>query len=120
MQTQFPSAAGSWTVVTLAGDIDLASAPELRSRLADATQDTPARVVLELSELDFIDSTGLGVLVGTLRRVRATGGDIRIAGARAGIERVFSVTGLDRVFGLFESVEAAAVAPLGEAPPAED
>ena len=120
MQTQLPSPAGSWTVVPLSGDIDLASAPALRSRLADATQDAPARVILDLSELDFIDSTGLGVLVGTLRRVRGTGGDIRIAGARAGIERVFSVTGLDRVFGLYESIEDAAVAPLGEASPPED
>ena len=100
-----------WTVLPLAGDIDLSSAPALRAELGGATEVSPARVVLDLSELDFIDSTGLGVLVGALRRVRGGGGDIRLASARSGIERVFVVTGLDRVFRLFPSVEEAAEAP---------
>ncbi|HEY2428824.1 MAG TPA: STAS domain-containing protein [Acidimicrobiales bacterium] len=111
METQL-----SWTVLPLEGDIDLASAPALRARLAEATQDPPARVVLDMSQLDFIDSTGLGVLVGTLRRVRGGGGDVRIGGARPGIERVFSVTGLDRVFHLFPTVDEAVTIPLGEEP----
>ena len=115
MQTQLPSPTGSWIVMPLTGDVDLASAPALRTRLVEATSDAPAHVILDLTRLDFIDSTGLGVLVGTLRRVRGGGGEMRIAGAPPGIERVFSVTGLDRVFQLASSVEEAAGEPLPEA-----
>ncbi len=95
-----------WVVIPLRGDADLAAAPALRRQLAQVAS-VPAWVVLDLSGLDFIDSTGLGVLVGMLRRVRAGGGDVRIAGARPGIERVFSVTGLDQLFSLYPTVEAA-------------
>ena len=97
----------SWTVITLSGDVDLASAPALRQQLADASEVAPSFLIIDLSGLDFIDSTGLGVLVGTLRRVRATGGDVRLAGASTSTARVFSVTGLDRVFGLYPTVDAA-------------
>ncbi len=97
---------GSWVVLRLEGDADLAAAPALRQQLAEVDR-SPAWVVLDLAGLDFIDSTGLGVLVGMLRRVRAGGGDVRIAAARPGIERVFAVTGLDQLFSLFRSVEDA-------------
>jgi anti-sigma B factor antagonist len=106
----------TWAVVPLSGDIDLASASTLRVNLAQATETTPAHVVVDLAKLDFIDSTGLGVLVGVLRRVRSTGGDIRMAAAGPAIERVFAVTGLDRVFRLFRTVEDAVTAPLGDQP----
>lgn len=107
MSTPIPSASRTWTVLPLTGDVDLASAPALRQQLSDLTETSPAFLVVDLSGLEFIDSTGLGVLVGTLRRLRATGGDVRLAAARAGIARVFSVTGLDRVFSLYPTVEDA-------------
>ena len=114
MQTQ-ATAGTDWTVVPLSGDIDLASAPTLRARLNELSERRPTRVILDVTNLDFIDSTGLGVLVGALRRVRNDGGDLRVAGARPGIERVFSVTGLDRVFALYPAVNDALSAPHEEA-----
>ena len=111
MSTSVPSASRTWTVLPLVGDVDLASAPALRQQLADMTAEAPSFLVIDMSELDFIDSTGLGVLVGTLRRLRATGGDVRLAAARTGIARVFSVTGLDRVFSLYPTVDAASEDP---------
>jgi anti-sigma B factor antagonist len=95
-----------WTVVALSGDVDLGTAPRLRHRL-NRLLDDGASVVLDMRDLDFIDSTGLGVLVGALRRVRSAGGEIRLADLPPGIHRVFSVTGLDQVFPIFASVDAA-------------
>jgi len=103
-----------WDVLVLSGEADLASAVPLRARLTEATEATPSWLVLDLTDLDFIDSTGLGVLVGALRRVRAGGGDVRVAAAQPGIARVFSVTGLDRVFGLYPSVDDAMQAAARE------
>jgi anti-sigma B factor antagonist len=100
-------------VLALTGDADLASAVSLRATLTEATATTPSWLVLDLAGLDFIDSTGLGVLVGALRRVRAGGGDLRVAAAQPGIARVFSVTGLDRVFGVYPTVEDAQQAAFG-------
>jgi anti-sigma B factor antagonist len=102
-----------WAVLALTGDADLASAVPLRASLTAATINTPSWLVLDLAALDFIDSTGLGVLVGALRRVRAGGGEMRVAAAQPGIARVFSVTGLDRVFGLYPTVDEAKQAAFG-------
>jgi len=104
-----------WAVLALTGDADLASAAPLRITLSEATLTSPSWLVLDLSGLDFIDSTGLGVLVGALRRVRAGGGDLRVAAPQPGIARVFSVTGLDRVFGVFPSVDDAKLVDVGGA-----
>jgi anti-sigma B factor antagonist len=93
-------------VLPLTGDIDLVTAPVLRAELKERL-DRTSSLVLDLSELHFIDSTGLGVLVGALRRVRTEGGDIRLAGAPSSIRRVFAVTGLDQVFTLFPTVDEA-------------
>ena len=105
-----------WAVLALTGDADLASAGRLRATLTEATVRMPSWLVLDLAGLDFIDSTGLGVLVGALRRVRAGGGDVRVAAAQPGIARVFSVTGLDRVFGVYPTVEDAKQAAFGATP----
>ena len=107
MPTETPRATGSWQVLPISGDVDLASAPSLREHLTEITEAAPAFVVIDMADLEFIDSTGLGVLVGTLRRVRAAGGDVRLARARTGIARVFAVTGLDRVFSLYPSLDDA-------------
>jgi anti-sigma B factor antagonist len=102
----------NWSVLALRGDIDLASAPMVRAQIGQLTSRPPAFVVLDVTGLEFIDSTGLGVFVGALRRVRDHDGDLRIAGAKPSIERVFAVTGLDRVFRLFPSVDEALEAPV--------
>jgi anti-sigma B factor antagonist len=102
-----------WAVLALTGEADLASAVPLRASLTEATATTPSWLVLDLAGLDFIDSTGLGVLVGVLRRVRAGGGEMRVAAAQPGIARVFSVTGLDRVFGIYPTVDEAKQAAFG-------
>ena len=89
-----------WTVVTLAGQLDVATAPDLRQALQEAQYAGAHRVVVDLAELQFLDSLGLGVLVGGLRRARLHGGRLVLAGANDRIRQILEVTGLDRTFQL--------------------
>ena len=94
-------------IVDVEGEIDVYTAPRLRELLIELVNNGFYQLVVNMEKVEFLDSTGLGVLVGTLRRVRAEGGDIRLAAAPSSISRVLSVTGLDQVFRLFPTVEAA-------------
>ena len=83
-------------VVSVSGEIDIASAPGLWDQLSEAIPDTE-RLVLDLSQTEFIDSTALNVIVRALKRLRHGGGDLIIRSPRANARKVFQITGLDRV-----------------------
>ncbi len=85
-------------VVRVQGDVDVTTAPTLRSELSRLLAARNARVVLDLSDVPFLDSTGLGVLVGRLRSVRLAGGDLVLVIRDERVLRNFAITGLDRVF----------------------
>ncbi len=106
-----PRTVGSWTVVAPTADLDLATAPELRSLVVELVARGHIRIVLDLAHVEFIDSTGLGVLVGALKRARSHDGDLRIANPVPRVKRVLQITDLDRVFELHSSVELAVVDP---------
>ena len=94
-----------WSVVTASGQLDVATAPRLRETL-QAQQHAPTRrLVLDLSGIEFLDSFGLGVLVGGLRRARSGGGALVLVGVRPRIAQVLAVTGLDAVFDIAVGVE---------------
>ncbi|TVP66527.1 MAG: anti-sigma factor antagonist [Nitriliruptor sp.] len=95
-----------WTVVTLSGQLDVATAPDLRQALQEAQYAGAHRVVVDLADLQFLDSFGLGVLVGALRRARLHGGRLVLAGANGRIREILEVTGLDRTFQLTDDVAA--------------
>ncbi len=95
-----------WQVVTASGQLDVATAPRMRELLQQQQYEPARRLVVDLSGLEFLDSFGLGVLVGGLRRARAGGGRLVLAGASARIHHVLEVTGLDAVFELATSVAA--------------
>jgi anti-anti-sigma factor len=85
------------TVIHLHGDIDLFNAGELRTCLQDVTDGGENRVVIDLADLDFIDSSGLGAMVGGMRRLRRRGGDVVLRSPRASTVRLLDVTGLSQV-----------------------
>jgi anti-sigma B factor antagonist len=86
---------GRWLVVQPTGEIDMVNAPTLRATLIELDR---AEVVVDLSGVEFIDSTGLGVLVGAAARARKRDGEMRVVCPRPGIRKVFAITGLDAVF----------------------
>ncbi|MBC8365076.1 MAG: STAS domain-containing protein [Actinobacteria bacterium] len=96
-----------WSVLVLCGDLDMAGAPELRREVAQMVAAGDSRLVLDLTAVDFIDSTGLGAVIGSLRRTRSHDGDLVLVCPEPRLQRVFEMCDLDRVFELHESVDAA-------------
>lgn len=97
----------SYAVVTVHGEVDLATAPRLRDCLTGLAADGHQRVILDLSETEFLDSTGLGAIVTGLKRIRARGGDLRMVCASPRVRTAFEITSLDRVLPLYGSVDEA-------------
>lgn len=99
-------ARSGWRVVTASGQLDVATAPRMRELLQAQQYEPGRRLVIDLAGLEFLDSFGLGVLVGGLRRARAGGGRLVLAATPARIAHVLAITGLDTVFELSASVAA--------------
>jgi anti-sigma B factor antagonist len=90
-------------VIELAGEIDLYTAPEFKERMVELIEDGKKRIVVDLSEATFIDSTTLGVLVGGVKRLRPAGGSLALVCTDQNITKIFEITGLDRVFPIHAS-----------------
>ena len=89
---------GGRTVVEVGGEIDVYTAPVLRERLNDLVGDGHHHLVVDMEHVDFLDSTGLGVLVGGLKRVRSYDGTLSLVCSQEKILKVFRITGLTKVF----------------------
>jgi anti-sigma B factor antagonist len=94
-------------VVSVSGEIDLDTAPTLREELLRVLSDGPPHLVLDIAKVGFLDSSGLGVLVGTLRRARMLGGSVRIAAPNRQVLEILQMTGLDTVFPVHDTVDDA-------------
>ena len=90
------------TVLSAAGELDVNTAPELREHLARLAGDGARRIVVDLTDVSFIDSTGLGVLVGVLKRVLQHNGELLLQRPRPAARKVFDITGLDQVFTIID------------------
>lgn len=104
---------GSWAVLAVAGEVDVATVPRLREQLHSLVAQGQHHIVVDLEGVDFLDSTGLGVLVGALKRVRTNGGDLALVCTQSRIRKVFEVTGLTKVFSLYDSVDEAVAVDQG-------
>jgi anti-sigma B factor antagonist len=96
-------------VVVVAGELDVYTYPRLRDELVRLHEAGHHRLVLDLQELEFTDSSGLGVLVGAVKRARASGGGLVLVGVRESILRVLRITGLVRVMPPFSEMAEAFV-----------
>ncbi|MTD44382.1 anti-sigma factor antagonist [Conexibacter sp. W3-3-2] len=84
-------------VLAVAGEIDLFTAPDLKHAAAEAIEGGARRIVIDLTDTRFLDSTGLGVLIGIAKRVRPAGGDVAIVNTEPTTASTFAITGLDGV-----------------------
>jgi anti-sigma B factor antagonist len=95
---------GAAEVVTVTGEIDIATYARLRAILITAVDAGPGSVVVDMSGVEWLDSTGLGTLVGALKRARARNGTVQVAAVPDRIAKHFQVTGLSRLFGMHATV----------------
>ncbi|MBO3088355.1 STAS domain-containing protein [Cellulomonas dongxiuzhuiae] len=98
---------GVRTVVRVAGEVDVASADRLRERIALLLSGGRTDLVVDLTAVTFMDSTGLGLLVGTLKRVRIAGGRLDLVVDSERLLKVFRITGLTQVFTIHGTLDAA-------------
>jgi len=95
------------SVVACSGELDAHSAPLLEAQLGPLAAATGASIVVDLSEVGFIDSTGLGVLVTTLKHVREVDGRLDVVVTSSRVLKVFTITGLNAVIPVHSTLEAA-------------
>jgi anti-sigma B factor antagonist len=94
-------------VLALSGEIDLYTAPRLQAELAAAlAEHNPARIVVDMSGVEFCDSTGMNVLLAALRHASERGGELSLAAPRAAVRKVLQVTGLEGVFTVHDDLAA--------------
>ena len=95
------------TVVVLSGDVDLHQSPNLHARLVEIAGERPKRLMLDLTDVPYMDSSGVGTLVEVFRRVSAYNGKMVLFGLNSRVRSVFEITKLDRFFTICESEEQA-------------
>lgn len=99
--------AGNATVVAVGGEVDVYTAPKLREKISELVGNGTFELVIDLEGVEFLDSTGLGVLVGGLKKVRAHDGSMRLVCSQDRLLKIFRITGLAKVFDIHSSLDEA-------------
>ncbi|MBK5222163.1 MAG: STAS domain-containing protein [Acidimicrobiia bacterium] len=107
-----------WQVISVAGEVDVVSAPGIRAEVVNLVAQGFTDLVLDLARVDFIDSFGLGVMVGALKRVNSHGGRLRVVITEPRVIGVLELTGVDRIFDRRASVDDAVTDPDAARPDA--
>lgn len=94
-------------VLAVSGDVDMHTAPALRQQIAELVAAGNNRVLVDMSGVDFLDSTGLGALLGGLKEIRGGDGRLALVGVNDRVMKVFTITALDTVFDIYPTREAA-------------
>jgi anti-sigma B factor antagonist len=94
-------------VLAVRGEIDLFTAPELKQVLAEAIEGGRIRIIVDLTDTTFLDSTALGVLIGAVKRLRSRDGALAIVNVDDNIAKTFEITGLDQIFTIVPTREEA-------------
>ena len=100
-------------VIDVQGEIDIYTAPRLRELLIALVSRGGYQLVVNLDKVGFLDSTGLGVLVGSLKRVRAHNGSLDLVCTQPRILKILRITGLTEVFGIYQTADQAIAAAKG-------
>lgn len=105
---------GQHTILAVAGDLDVLTAPQLRDRLIEIAGRGDRHLLVDLRPTEFVDSSGLSALVTGLKRLRSLGGDMGLVCPAGNVRRLIEISALDQVFSLYDSpdgVERAATSP---------
>ena len=95
------------TVLAVRGEVDVYTAPRLREKLVELVSEGRYNLVVDLEAVDFLDSTGLGVLVEGLKRVKTREGELAIVATHDKILKIFDITGLNKAFPIHATVDDA-------------
>lgn len=95
------------TIVAVGGEIDVYTAPKLRDKITELVAAGTYHLVIDMEAVEFLDSTGLGVLVGGLKKVRAHDGSLSLICNQDRLLKIFRITGLAKVFVIHDSADAA-------------
>jgi len=98
------------TIVAVGGEIDVYTAPKLRDKISELVATGSYDIVVDMHEVEFLDSTGLGVLVGGLKKVRAHDGSLRLVCNQDRLLKIFRITGLAKVFVIHATADEALAA----------
>jgi anti-sigma B factor antagonist len=98
------------TIIAVGGEIDVYTAPRLRDKITELVADGVYSLIIDMEGVEFLDSTGLGVLVGGLKKVRAHDGSLQLICTQERLLKIFRITGLAKVFTIHDSVASAAAA----------
>ncbi len=101
--------AGGATIIAVQGEIDVYTAPKLRDSITELVGAGAHHLVVDMEGVEFLDSTGLGVLVGGLKKVRAHDGSLRLVCTQERLLKIFRITGLAKVFTIHDTAEDALV-----------
>lgn len=107
LQLESITAGADCAVLRVGGEVDVYTAPQLREHVIKLIANGTRHIVADLSDVEFLDSTGLGALVGSLKRLREQDGSLALVATASKILTVFRVTGLNRVFAFHPSVSEA-------------
>jgi len=105
---------GDCMVITIRGDLDIVTSPQLDESLS-AAESTHTRIILDLSEVDFLDTSALAVIVGHWKKAEAAGGTLALAGARYRYTKTLWITGLADKLTMYETVDEGVLAQAGAA-----
>ncbi|MFF0794898.1 STAS domain-containing protein [Streptomyces spiralis] len=100
-----------WTVVEIRGEADVFTVPRIRQHVLEHIEQGRLRFIVDLRRVTFMDSTGLGVLIGILKRIRTRDGELRLVINTREIHKIFQLTGLHRVFPIYPSLDDAVTPP---------
>jgi anti-sigma B factor antagonist len=98
------------TIVAVGGEIDVYTAPKLRDKITELVAEGVYSIIIDMEGVEFLDSTGLGVLVGGLKKVRAHDGSLELICTQDRLLKIFRITGLAKVFVIHDSADGALAA----------
>jgi anti-sigma B factor antagonist len=90
-------------VIALGGEVDVYTSPRVKQEIVDLLSQGTGKLVVDLSGVDYLDSTGLGVLIGGLKRARERDGDLKLICDNVRILRIFEITGLTKIFDIYRA-----------------